>query len=140
MCPAYGTTVHLSNSLTTSSAANPGLVLLSCFNFWLVSVMSKHCISGNMSQKGGLQLITIILQAFVHFQVLQCLSAREDTAWAVLLFMSRFSRVSTTKQSIKRENTPQQLSKHRVKGGEKCLGELMNLFSLLQLWILRTLQ
>lgn len=31
---------------------------------------------------------------------------------------------------LKRENKPQELSKQRVKGGEKCLGKIINLFSL----------
>lgn len=128
-------------SSTISSQALPWLASWSCFNFWLVSLMSKHCVAGNMSQKEAFSSSSSSFKLLFISECLQCLSVRAETAGAVLLFMSRFSRVSTTKRSIKKkENKPQELPKHRVKGGEKCLGKLMNLFSLLRLRMLWTWQ
>lgn len=137
-------TVHLSNvciekySSTVSSQTLPWLASWSCFNFWLVSLMSKHCVARNMSQKEAFSSSPSSFKLLCISDHLPCLSVRADAAGAVL-FMSCFSCVSTTKQSIKKGKI-----NHRIcqssEGGEKSLGKLMNLFSLPQLWMLWTWQ
>lgn len=109
-------------SSTISSQALSWLASWSCINFWLVFLMSKHCVAGNVSQKEAFSSSPSAFKLLCISKCLQCLSVRAETAGAVLLFMSRFCCVSTTKQSIKKKNKPQELPKHRVKGGEKCLG------------------
>lgn len=128
-------------SSTISSQALSWLASWSCFNFWLVSLMSKHCVAGNMSQKEAFSSSPSSFKLLCISECLQCLSVRAETAGAVLLFMSSFSRVSTTKQSIKKgkiNHSSCQSTEWKV--AKKCLGKLMNFFSLLQLWLLWTWQ
>lgn len=89
-------------SSTVSSKALPWLASWSCFNSWLVSLMSKHCVVRNMRQKEAFSSSPSSFKLLCISECLQCLSVRADAAGAVLQFMSRFSRVSTTKQSIKK--------------------------------------
>lgn len=58
-------TIHQQFPLKHSHGSHPNHALISGLFF----LMSKHFLAGNMSQKKGLQLITIILQAFVRFRL-----------------------------------------------------------------------
>lgn len=90
-------------SLTISSQELSWLASWSCFNFLACFSHVKTLCGWKYEPKGGLQLITIILQAFVHFQVPQCLSVRAETAGAVLLFMSRFPCLNNKAEHKKRK-------------------------------------
>lgn len=69
--------------------------ILKCFNFCHVKTLRVR----NTSQKEAFRSSPSSFKLLCISECLQCLS---EMAKAVLLFMSRFSHVSTTKQSIKK--------------------------------------